>query len=99
MSQNILDVTDLVKDDKIKVKSDETRVSEKLLSGFRKQIRRLEDELESTQAELDSYQMLDQMVKEIVNGKVQVDLANPDHTRAVAWMKKYVSCFLVDNLG
>ena len=43
-----------------------------------------------TQTELVSYQMLDLMVKEIVNGKVSVDLGNPDHTRAVAYMKKHV---------
>ena len=78
-------------DDKIKVKSDETRVSEKLLSGFRKQIKRLETELETAQSDLQSYQLLDQTIKEIVNGDVDVDLKNPEHTRAVSYMKKHVS--------
>ena len=66
-------------------------MSEKLLSGFRKQIRRLESELETIQSDLESYQLLDQMIKEIVNGDVEVDLKNPEHTRAVAYMKKHVS--------
>ena len=80
----------MVKDDKLKVKSDETRVSEKLLSGFRKQIKRLEDELEKTQTSYQSWHLLDQTVKEIVDGSVECDLENTEHVRAVAHMKKHV---------
>ena len=83
-------MTQLVNDDKIKVKSEETRISEKLMSSFRAQVTRLERELDNTTTELDNYQVLDGNVKSIVSGEVAVNLENPEHTRAVAYMKKHV---------
>lgn len=80
----------MVNDDKIKVKSEETRISEKLMASFKTQVTRLERELDLTTTDLANYQILDGNVKSIVSGEVSVDLENPEHTRAVAYMKKHV---------
>ena len=86
-----LDVSELVRDDKLKVKSEETRRSEKMLSSFRAQISRLEREISITENEISSYSSLNTDVHAIVSGSMDVDLKNPDHTRAVAYLKKHVS--------
>ena len=84
-------MTQLVNDNKIKVKSDETRISEKLLTSFRTLITRLENELDTVTSDLESYTSLDGHVKQIVSGEVQVDLDNSEHVRTVAFLKKHVS--------
>ena len=84
-------MTQLVNDNKIKVKSDETRISEKLLSSFRAQISRIELELEQTSTKLNDFLVLDNNVKRIVSGEIEVNLEDSEHTRAVAYMKKHVS--------
>ena len=61
------------------------------MGSFRAQVTRLERELDNTTTDLDNYQILDGNVKAIVCGEVSVDLENPEHTRAVAYMKKHVS--------
>ena len=60
------------------------------MSSFRAQVTRLERELDNTTTDLENYQILDGNVKSIVSGEVSVDLENPEHTRAVAYMKKHV---------
>ena len=84
----------MVNDNKIKVKSDETRISEKLLSSFRTLITRLERELDTVTSDLASYTSLDGHVKQIVSGEVEVDLDNSEHLRAVAYLKKNVNTLL-----
>ena len=88
----------MVNDNKIKVKSDETRISEKLLSSFRTLITRLERELDTVTSDLKSYTSLDGHVKQIVSGEVQVDMDNSEHIRAVAYLKKHVNILFNDTI-
>ena len=80
----------MVNSNQIKVQSEETRISEKLLAGFRRQVQRIDDEQIRVSQEIDSYTVLDDLVKSVVAGETTVDLANPDHTRVVAFLKKHV---------
>ena len=84
----------MVKNNQIKVQSDEARISEKLLANFRRQAERIEEEQLRVAEEITSYTLLDNDVKSIVAGETTVDLKNPDHTRVVAFLKKHVSSIL-----
>ena len=52
---------------------------------------RLEREISLTENEISSYNSLNADVHAIVSGALDVDLKNPEHTRAVAYLKKHVS--------
>ena len=65
-----------------------------MLSSFRAQISRLERDISLTENEISSYTSLNADVHAIVSGDLKVDLTNPEHTRAVAYLKKHVSQFL-----
>ena len=85
------DVTDLVLDKKLHVRSERVRRNETLLSGFRTQVSRIEDALQECSEDLKNYQSLDKVIKLIMTPGTEPDLENPDHTRAIAYLKKHVS--------
>jgi len=86
-----IDVTDLVLDKKLNVRSEKVRRNETLLTGFRNQVSKLEDALSNCTVNLKDYEHLDETVKHIMTPGVDPDLENPDHTRAIAYLKKHVS--------
>ena len=80
----------MVNNKKLKVKSDETRISEKLLSSFRKQLERIEDAIDTVSKEICCYSELDNNINGIISGTITVDPNNLDHTKALAYLKKHV---------
>ena len=85
------DVTDLVLDKKLHVRSERVRRNETLLTGFRNQVSKIEDALGVCSEDLKNYESLDETVKLIMTPGVDPNLEDPDHTRAIAFLKKHVS--------
>ena len=86
-----IDVTDLVLDKQLNVRSEKVRRNETLLTGFRNQVSKIEDSLSNCTTNLKDYEHLDEMIKHIMTPGVNPDLENPDHTKAIAYLKKHVS--------